>query len=1097
VSDPVRELNRAALDPARCVVIEACAGSGKTWLLVSRIVRLLLAGAKPSEILAITFTRKAAQEMAARLHDWLHDLATLPDEEVIDFLRIREVPESEIRDLLPKARTLLEGFLTDQPGITMGTFHGWFLQLLRKAPLAAGAGAASLVEQTSALIDEAWQLFAEHLRHNPESPLARALDYLFATCGLANTRSLLIGFLHKRAEWWSFVRGAPDPVQFALDRLRAQMPVAPQADVCAELFGDATFIAQLREYTALLARNGTPGDRKTATAVLASEPLPPARRFEILCSKLFKTDGELRARAPNAAVERRLGAAGQARLLELHAGLGARLAVARSHLTEQAMFRLNEAGLACGHELLAAYQRIKAERGLIDYTDVEWQAWELLNESQHAEYMQYKLDARYRHILLDEFQDTNPLQWQVLSAWLTASVEAGSRPTVFLVGDPKQSIYRFRRAEPRLFGIAAQYLQERFGARRLEQNVTRRNAPPIVEVVNALFGQEPLFEAFLAHETLRPRLPGAVQVKPLIAHDEEELAPVAWRNPLDAPRVDATDRRREREAQQLARTIGQIVGRWEVRDESGTPRPARYEDIMVLVARRTHLDIYERALRHAQIPYLSSRQGGLLDTLETGDLMALLQFLVLPSSDLHLAHALRSPLFSAADEDLALLASSPGSNWWRRLQKLAHEGAAPETLARAYALLSGWLREVDRRPVHDLLDRIYFEADVMRRYEAAVPAPMRTAVAANLRAFMEVALATDAGRYPSLQGFLHQLADLKRATPEEAPGEGIVVEGADAVRILTVHGAKGLEAPIVWLLDAAASDRRAEGYSALVDWPPEAALPGHFSLLTRKSETGASREPLVSRETQLAAREDLNLLYVAMTRAKQALIVSGIDGRGADSSWHAKVAAAVERVGALPVALPPAAAQPAPPTAVPVLDRALLEALSAPLNVGRRVDNLVDPRRRHGTLLHALLEHMAPPRAIEDRDFLRRKLGLDESEFERIWKEAHAILASPELRRFFDPKQYLRAVNELAYVSESGELKRIDRLVELEGEIWVLDYKTGEAIDPENLAAAAKPYRKQLEEYRAAVSKLIPGKPVSSALVFAGGYHYAMPASIC
>ncbi len=1085
MSDPIRELNRAALDAGRSVVIEACAGSGKTWLLVSRIVRLLLADAKPSEILAITFTRKAAQEMASRLHGWLHDLATGSDEQVIAFLKEREVPQAQIPALLPKARTLFDTFLTDQPGITVSTFHGWFLELLRKAPLAAGVGAASLVDQTSALIEEAWQLFAEELRHNPESPVARALDYLFATYGLANTRSLLIGFLAKRAEWWSFTRGQGDPVQYTLGRLRADMPVAPQTDVCAELFADKDFSRQLTDYGALLERNVTDTDATRAAAILAADSLPPARRFESLWPVLFKTDGDLRSRKPSAATEKRLGATGQAQLLELHATLGARLATARAHLAEQAMYRLNEAGLECAQELLTSYQRIKTERGLLDYTDVEWQACELLGNGDYAEYMQYKLDARYRHILLDEFQDTNPLQWQALMAWLSASLDAGSPPTVFLVGDPKQSIYRFRRAEPRLFGIAARYLEERFGAVRLEQNVTRRNAPPIVDTVNALFRQEQQFEGFLDHETHHSALPGTVQVRELVAPDADEAQVTAWRNPLEAPRLDAADRRREREAEQLAEAIGEMVGAWEVLDEDGRPRAARYEDITVLVTRRTHLETYERALRHAQIPYLSSRQGGLLDTLEASDLIALLQFLVLPFADLHLAHALRSPVFSASDEELALLAAADGRTWWQRLSRLANEGAAPESLRRAQSLLSGWLKEIDRRPVHDLLDRIYFEGDVMRRYEAAVPVSMRAAVAANLRAFMEVALATDSGRYPSLQGFLHELSNLRRATPEEAPGEGIVAEGADAVRILTVHGAKGLEAPIVWLLDANATDNKSEGYAALVDWPPEAPAPAHFSLLSRKDEIGESRRPRVEREAQLAARENLNLLYVAMTRAKQALIVSGIEGRGGNGSWHEKIAAALASVGAGPTALP--LAKPAREK----LDRKLAQALSRPLETGQRVDDLVDPRRRYGKRLHALLEHLVPPRAIAGRDFLREMLAVGNEEFEKLWKDAHTILAAPELQKFFDPKLYVRAFNEMEYVSDAGELKRIDRLVEFDDSVWILDYKTGDSIDPDNLAAAAKPYRKQLAEYCAAVSSLVPGKPVASALVFAGGLLFA------
>ena len=215
-----------ALAPEASVVIEACAGSGKTWLLVSRIIRLLLAGAAPSQILAITFTRKAAQEMATRLREWLRELATAGDDKARDFLRQREVPENEIEAALPRARALFEDLLTHQPSITIATFHSWFLQILRRAPLDAGAlGEVNLVEQTSALVDEAWQLFASRVQRDPGSPAARGLDRLFRDCGLSNTQRVLTNFLYRRAEWWAYTHDRAEPVGYALERMKADMRV--------------------------------------------------------------------------------------------------------------------------------------------------------------------------------------------------------------------------------------------------------------------------------------------------------------------------------------------------------------------------------------------------------------------------------------------------------------------------------------------------------------------------------------------------------------------------------------------------------------------------------------------------------------------------------------------------------------------------------------------------------------------------------------------------------------------------------------------------------------------------------------------------------
>ena len=815
--------------------------------------------------------------MEARLHDWLHLLATGDDKEVGDFLRDREIGADEIAGMLPRARALFEEFLTDQPGITVSTFHGWFLHLLKRAPLASGAASGStLVDQTSALIEEAWELFAESLQRNPDSSVAHALHWLFETYGLENSRGVLTKFLRKRAEWWSYTRAQPEPVAFALRRLREGMPVAPGVDVVSELFSDRALLRNLEEYAGLLERNGTKTDAHNAqqlrTALVEADAV---RRFELVWPVLFKTDARLRVRKANKAAEKRLGNEGQRRLLLLHDDLGHKLKHARSLLAEQAVYRLNEAGLLCGVELLERYQSIKRERGLLDYTDVEWRAWLLLNRSDYAEYMHYKLDARYRHILLDEFQETNPLQWQIMKSWLQASADVQSQPLVFLVGDPKQSIYRFRRAEPRLFDIARTFLRERHAARMLEQNVTRRNAPAVVSVVNALF--DGAMQDFHAHTASRDRLPGTVEALPLIADGDTEITvPVRWRNPLDLARGDESDRRRSREGEQLANRISEMVGRWQILDQDNQ-RSVRYQDILVLVTRRTHLATYERELRHAQIPYVSTRQGGLLDTLEAADLTALLEFLVVPFTDLQLATALRSPIFSASDDDLMTIRDAKAGNWWQTLCKLVQEGTAGDALTRAQSLLDAWIKGVDLLPVHDLLDRIYFESDLTRRYEAAVPLSMRTGVAANLRAFMEVALSTDSGRYPSLQGFLHELSSLRRAAPDEAPDIGVIAEGTDAVRILTVHGAKGLEAPVVWLLDANTDDKRADTYDCLVDWPPDAESPAHFSLFSRKDERGESRARLFEQDAHLAEREDMNLLYVAMTRAQQVFIASGIE----------------------------------------------------------------------------------------------------------------------------------------------------------------------------------------------------------------------------
>jgi ATP-dependent helicase/nuclease subunit A len=1120
----LKELNRVALDPERSVVVEAVAGSGKTWLLVSRVVRLLLDGVAPSEIVAITFTRKASQEMAARLREWLYFLATAPDAQAREFLRQREIGEAALDSALARSRLLYERFLTAQPPITITTFHSWFLQLLKRAPLEAGAlGDVNLAEQTGALVDEAWERFGSRVQRDPDGDLCRALDRLFCDYGLDSTRRLLRNFLMRRADWWAYTQGQSEPVAWALSRIADEMGFDPGSDVLARLSADEQLRLRFAELVNVLERN-TQSDLNLAQAYIAVEDSDDVQAwFSAAKAMLLTKDGGLRARKPSGAQAKRLGAANEARMLELHAALGERTLSACAQLTDQACYRANQSALTCGVALLEAYDAVKAERQMIDYADIEWHAYRLVSVSDHAVYMHYKLDSRYRHILLDEFQDTNPLQWLTLKSWFEAGAEADSRPTVFLVGDPKQSIYRFRRAEARLFSHAEKYLRDVFGAPKVLQQQSRRCAPAVIDVVNQLFSVEPEFLGYEAH-TAHAAKPGRVEVLPLIKSgtdpDSPQIKPgtdpeirsaltgadhfgAGLRNPLDSAFHVELDLRREDEAKQLVAGIQGIVGSWHVVDHenAGRTRAASYRDIMILVKRRTHLAIYEQQLRGAAIPFVTSRHGGLLATLEAQDMVALLEFVVSPFADLKLAHVLRSPVFACSGEDLIALARAPGDGWWRRLDTLARDGVASAVLVRAHALLSRWLAQSDGLPVHDQLDRIYFEGDVMRRYAAAVPRSMRESVLANLHAFMQRALDTDAGRYPSLPRFLHELIDLGEAPADEAPDEGIVGDAGDAVRIYTVHGAKGLEAPIVWLLGAGAGQEPGNAYDVVIDWPPEAAAPTHFSVCTKKAEQSVCQQRIADAESVLDRREELNLLYVAMTRAEQALIVSGCDGKGLEGSWYEKVRAGVRAAGGSS-AVGDDTGQPAvygdaldgphasAGAAVPPIADVGMQAdprLRDALPTGVRRQAIGTRGQHYGTRFHRLMEQLtAGDSAAVDRAAIQTTLGLADREFTPMWDSARRLMSDSALKRFFDAGTYTRASNELAYVTAAGEVRRIDRLVEFADEVWVLDYKTGSPPEDAGLMSA---YDEQMQAYAAAVAAIVPGKAVKTALLFSSGEH--------
>jgi ATP-dependent helicase/nuclease subunit A len=1072
-------LIRDALDPRGSAVVEACAGSGKTWLLVSRIIRLLLDGAEPSNILAITFTRKAAQEMQARLSQWLRFMATAPDADVRAFLAQRALPGAEIESLLPRARKLFEQTLTAQPGVTINTFHGWFLELLKHAPLSAGTGSAALVEQTSALLDEAWQNLADELATADDSGIDTHLKLLFRDYGLENTQKLLRNFIQRRAEWQAFTQDKADSLSAACEQLRLELGVDPAADPIGRFFAEqgeveAAFVAQLLA-------GGTEKQQTEAARLHRNQRADPEYFSELHAVLLTKEGTPRKAIADRA---RKQGDSAEGR----YRALCERVLEVEAALAEQKAWRANVAALACGVAYLDHYRRLKQDRGQIDFVDIESRVWQLLADSEHAEYMQHKLDARYRHILLDEFQDTNPLQWQILRAWLDASEAAGTHPTVFLVGDPKQSIYRFRGAEPRLFGQATEYLAAYYGARHLQQNESRRCAPAIIDAVNRTLAKQPAFPHFHAHTAHNAALPGGVCLLPVAEAPQLDEPPrESLRNPLNEALAER-HRAQAIEARHLAQTISQLVGRLQIADDTRT-RPARHGDIMVLARSRTHLAHFEDAFKAAGIPYLTARRGGLLDTLEALDLTALLEFLVMPFADLRLAHVLRTPIFAASDTDLIALSGREERTWWQRLRAMVAAGAASPALRRAHARLERWRTLTDSLPVHDLLDRIYFEGDVLAAYGAAAPEPMRSAVQANLLAFIELALKVQGGRYPSLPKFLEELRGLREAAEEESPSEAAPEAGVDAVHIHTVHGAKGLERPIVCLIDTHRAENSRDTFDVLVDWEPGAPAPGHFSLYTVKDERGSARSAYFARQQEFAATENFNLLYVAMTRAKQYLIVSGSDNDKAQDSWYQRLRAALPKDTLDLTHLPALAADRTTPAAA-----ATFPGMTQACPTGQRMSSGKSAARLRGIALHRLLEYLTVPGAAPDRAAFRRELGLELAAFDALWQEAEAIVATPALARYFDPAQYQRACNELAYVNAQGELRRIDRLVEFHDEVWILDYKMGEVPTEQDLSALAAPYRKQIAEYRCAMASVFPERPIRTALIFSGGrLHEILP----
>ena len=1068
-----------ACDPRRSSVVEACAGAGKTWMLVSRILRALLDGAAPHEILAITFTRKAAGEMRDRLNEWLREFASAQTSDAarVDALVQRGVAPADARSLAPQLAGLHESVLRAGRPVQVSTFHAWFAQLLRSAPLEllnelGMQQDMTLIEDLDDHRPEVFRRFHAAILRDPA--LREDHATLIALRGRSQARAWFDAVWSRRIEFeLADAAGVlDDSVEPPADaRGRDGVLVDPACELLA-----AAWRASLRELAVALALAGANPQAAAASLVAALAQADPRAQFEACWEALFTLKDE----------PRKLGqVAGLAAVQSELAALKLRVDQFDAHLEHQRMVRLSRVLLA----ELGAYKR---SRGLAEMADLERCGLALLRDAALAAWVQERLDARIRHVLIDEFQDTSPLQWHALLAWLSGYAGAGGgasgqrAPGVFIVGDPKQSIYRFRRAEPRVFEAARSFVAEALGGDVLACDHTRRNAPELLDSLNVVFTQAQAageFSGFRPHTTELGATAGAgIFALPRTARPPRAgraaPPPVEWRDSLRTPRHEPEEILREREAAAVARAVQTLLA-------PGTLRPA---DIYVLSRKRESLRLVAQALRALQLPYAAVEESALMDAPEARDLIALLDVLVSPTHRLALAQALRSPLFGAGDDDLIALAQradagpGPRGDWWAAV--VDPEAPHGPALQRARTWLPRWRAAAAQLPPHDLLDRIVHEGRVRERVAATVPAVQRRAALDAIDALLAQALTLDGARYATPYNFVRALK--RRAIKVALPAQ------ADAIQLLTVHGAKGLEADTVFVMDTDPEPTRIETTTLLIDWPVEAEAPRRCAFVYAESACPPSLLPLLNAELAARRREELNGLYVAMSRAKQRLVFSATEpSRPAPGdSWWARVQPlAAPCPGATPALGRPVDAPAAPAAPILLKSIAPMPEVAAPAPARPSGARSADTEAtRLGKAVHRTLEWASGSVPGIDDAALAELAEAAAAEFDSTATTtaqlARTILRSPACAHFFGGAALRWAGNEVP-VGVDTEVLRIDRLVQLDagdGPVWwVLDYKLQHA--PHELEA----YRQQLRRYRDAVRRLQPGAAVRCAFLTGAG----------
>ncbi|WP_370624536.1 UvrD-helicase domain-containing protein [Polynucleobacter sp. JS-Polo-80-F4] len=1156
-----------ACNPERSVIVSACAGSGKTWLLVARMIRLLLAGAKPQEILALTFTRKAAQEMRDRLYGLLEAFSTADDATLIRELEIRGLAKEEAVQLLPQARALYIKVLSSPQAIVIDTFHGWFGRLLGAAPVSAEIQPGfNLREDAKRLQEECMEDWWGNL---PED-LKKHYDVLLAEFGASETQKFLMGnySLFKQRGAWTFFREACvskniKPIDY-LDRV---LPCLKQKNPLEVFWARPETQENLKTLHKCF-DNGTPTQKEKAPFLEEVIAHHAAGGSVMDISEKFQSYFLTQSRNPLADIAKT--SAPILKYLEKSGGdprqiTGIRNGWVQAYQSffawqgEHLIHDLNEAWLAMSEAMLSHMEKAKESMRVRDFDDLEIGVSQLMSSSVNASYLQARIDAKYKHILIDEFQDTNPLQWQILRAWLDGYGDDSSMPSVFIVGDPKQSIYRFRRADPRLFDSAREFLVNKLNAAALSQNKTRRNAPTINDAVNQLFLAGHLPESYqytrqtTAWKPLQEGLPvelyaseGEAYLLPLIERVESEQ-PERCGTALDAAIKDSNQtsdvQQRYEEGRQISRLIHHVMATRQVMDNKEGKenwRPARASDFILLVKRRKYLPQFERALREAGLAYDSTRLGGLLNTLEIDDLIALLTVLVSPRHDLPLAQVLRSPIFAFTEAQMQELSKSIGSSgqgyrsWWDALQ----DSQSPD-IQRAARYLEHWRSLGEALPVHDLLDLIYHESNLRVNYAVAAQNLARAQVLANLDAFLELALNQDGGRYPSLSRFIDDMNAMRRGEDDETPDEGDVEAEAEAtedigevdesgemsdedrhkrVRLMTIHGAKGLESPFVIVLDANNTEWRAPHRGVLLDWSPDQASPTHLSLYTKKTLTG-ERNTIFDKENEVSQNENWNLLYVAMTRAKQGLWMSGAASSSKtginERSWFgralaagipvADISALVDtstqqaniklELGSIPfkidhfnIAWDQATAH--HQENLSKIESGALAQELAEKSLEQEQEELDPEILEEGTNFHKLLEFLTtdsnnPTKsAMPSEQELMNWLGLEQEHAKTLLARAKTVLEAADLKPYLTSGEWLQAWNELDIASEEGKSYRMDRLVEFDDHLAILDYKL---TIPHSGSEKYEKYRKQLQGYQAELTRIRKDKPNKAYLISSKG----------
>ena len=1109
VIDTANAEQRRASDPRVSAFVAASAGSGKTKLLTDRLLRLMFSGAAPERILCLTYTKAAAAEMTLRLNRKLGAWVVMDEAALTTELRALDVPVNA--NTLSLARKLFADVLDLPGGMRIGTIHAFCQSLLRRFPLEAG-----LSPHFEVADDEAEAL---RLREAREAVLANPTqrDAVFALAAETDEQSFaeLSGAFAKHQS--ELLRRHP-PAQVAAMQ-RAALGAEDDSEV--SLFAQAVSLpreAALREALYRLADKGNASGQKWAYRALdwlAQPPRDRADTWEEWLGVHFTTGGT--PRTLSGFFGKKL-AAEEPALRDEIARESLRADAIQESLRAAKLAALNAHLTALISPILGQERAEKTLAAHLSYGDLVSFTGRLLVDPGAA-WILYKLDGGIDHLLLDEVQDTAPEQWEIASAIADeffAGEGAREHPrTVFAVGDAKQSIFSFQGADLKSFEhYRAKFRDKVQSAGKPwldgELSVSFRSTAPVLELVDAVFASGPARAGVcregetIAHKVSRAGQAGSVTLWPL-TQDAEAAALENWAVP---ERYESAESAKSILARDIAAYIQQRLS---------APLPSRARaatpgDFLILVRRRDALvSAITSALKAAKIPVAGLDRMVLTEQLAVSDLLALCDALLLPEDDLAFAQFLASPLGGLSDDSLMALALHRRGRLVGALYARAAE--RPEWSA-AKAYFDALRTKVDFLAPFALLSEalgpLGGRARLLRRLGAQAAEPIDE--------FLAEALKFTQSEPGALQLFVHQLRQSGASIKREAEA------GGDVVRIMTVHGAKGLQAPIVILPDTTALPKAEQKLFWLpVPQQPDALVP----VFCPRAELRSQAITAAAAEAAAAQEQEYNrLLYVALTRAEDELLICGAQGgqKLPEACWYESIRAGFaclpdaqhhatpqtappDRVstrmqpaiaplpiwaGAAPdwTATPPGHETTRPERLVPsrgVEDEAKRAIAASPL--GEALAQSRDARAAamsRGRAIHALLQHLPefydrPARRKAAEQYLHAQPELAGEE-EKIATQVLAILDDPALAPLFAPGS--RAEIPLAGVVGDVEIGGlVDRLAVTDTKIWIADYKT-DRTPPAQASDIPESYLRQLAAYRAILAQIYPAHEITCLLIW-------------